>query len=109
MKKTIPIAMVVFLLSVPAVFAASTLSSKQTQIAPAAKLQPQRGGTMRFVTDRLTTNFGHPKFIGTGTAPVLGCLESLANLNARGNTIPHLATSWDTDPVKKTLPPEKRY
>jgi peptide/nickel transport system substrate-binding protein len=112
MKKGISIAMAIFfLLSVQAVFAAGTPSSskntsaasKPTQVAPAAKLQPQRGGTMRFVTDRLTTNFGHPKFIGTGTAPVLGCLESLANLDAQGNTIPHLATSWDTDPAKKTI------
>ena len=92
MKKVISIAMVIFfLLSVPSIFAAS---------APA---QPQRGGTLRIITDGVPTNFGHPKEIRGGKAPVFGCLEQLINLDDQGNVIPMLATSWDTDPVNKTI------
>jgi peptide/nickel transport system substrate-binding protein len=92
MKKVIWIAMVIFfLLSVPSIFAASAPS------------QPQRGGTLRILTNVLPTNFGNPKLVSGGKAPIFGCLEQLINLDAQGNVIPMLATSWDTDPVKKTI------
>lgn len=104
MKKAISFAMIVLLLSVPAVFAADSPSSaKKAPATPAAKIEPQRGGTLRILTNGLPTNFGHPKEVRGGKAPILGCLEQLINLDAQGNITPLLATSWDTDPVKKTI------
>ena len=88
MKKAITIAMVVFLLSVPSF---------------AATVQPQRGGTLRILTNVVPTNFGNPKLVAGGKAPIFPCMEQLINLDAEGNVIPLLATSWDTDPGNKTI------
>ena len=104
MKKAISIAMAVFLLSASSIFAAGApSSSKPTPATPAATLQPQHGGTLRVVTDVIPTNFGSPKEVRGGKAPIFGCLEPLANLDVEGNLVPMLATSWDSDPVKKTI------
>jgi len=54
MKRAISIAMVSFLLSVPSF---------------AATLQPQRGGTLRILTNVVPTNFGNPKLVAGGKAP----------------------------------------
>ena len=58
---------------------------------------------MKVITNVIPANFGHPKLIRGGKAPLYGCLEQLINLDAEGNVIPMLATSWDIDPAKKTI------
>jgi peptide/nickel transport system substrate-binding protein len=88
MKKAISLTIIVFLLSVPSF---------------AATLQPQRGGTLRILTNVIPTNFGNPKLVAGGKAPIFGCMEQLINLDAQGNVTPMLATSWDTDPANKTI------
>ncbi len=66
---------------------------------------PQYGGTLVLIHDRPPSNIG-AFFMKTGFADVQlsrYALENLVGLDAQGNPVPQLATSWDVDTVANTI------
>jgi peptide/nickel transport system substrate-binding protein len=86
--------------STPTVPAGST--SVHTK-PPEATGQPQYGGIMRIITSGLPTNIGAPGVAMGPPEQILMCVEPLTSFDEDGNLVPQLATSWDMDPVAKTI------
>jgi len=65
---------------------------------------PQYGGTMKFVRGQFPKVLGYrPEFAPGDSIAMLPVLERLASWDVKGNMIPVLAESWETDPVNKTI------
>jgi peptide/nickel transport system substrate-binding protein len=66
---------------------------------------PQYGGSLVLIHDRPPSNIG-AFFMKTGFADVQlarYALENLVGLDAQGNPVPQLATSWDVDTAASTI------
>lgn len=63
---------------------------------------PQSGGTLRMIRNYGATNVGYPPDDGN-ILQGQDITERLANWDDKGNIVPELAESWDTDPVNNTL------
>jgi len=72
-------------------------------IASPVLSQPQRGGTLRIITNRFPTVFGNPREYSGPTGPMRECLESLCSTDEQGNLVPNLVASWDVDTENKII------
>jgi peptide/nickel transport system substrate-binding protein len=75
------------------------------QGSPTPGLVPQYGGTLKLIYDRSIANLGAPWKVMRGNERIMGrpAIESLLGMDSKGEPIPQLATSWKTDPAKKTI------
>jgi peptide/nickel transport system substrate-binding protein len=79
-------------------------TTASSSVKPSATVaQPKSGGILHMLTTSLPTNVGHP---GLSMGPPEGALmaiEPLSSFDEKGNLLPHLATSWDLDPVNRSI------
>lgn len=65
--------------------------------------QPQRGGTLRLITDKLGANFGYPGESYSRPPSLAGFAEPLAQFDEKENLVPVLALSWSADYATSTM------
>lgn len=73
--------------------------------SPQNKTQPQYGGTLRYIIGSSPKVLGYfpelPLQVMLTIAP--SYVDKLVNVDKRGNLVPELATSWETNPDNKTI------
>jgi len=75
------------------------------QGTPTSGPTPQYGGTVTMIWGMACNNLGAPWKSMTGFERSFSrfAIENLIGLDASGNPVPQLATSWQTDPTAKTI------
>jgi peptide/nickel transport system substrate-binding protein len=80
-----------------------TGTTTTTTTTPAAG-QPQYGGILKIIRGTFPKTIGYPpEFAPADSIFALPTLERLCEWDMQGNEIPVLATSWEGDPVAKTI------
>ena len=85
----------------------TTAPGTETTAAPTEttvpEAQPVNGGTMNVLISEFPTVLGNIQNWSAPKSSMSACLEQLATYDLQGNLVPVLATSWDVDPVAKTI------
>jgi peptide/nickel transport system substrate-binding protein len=92
--------------SAPAPTAAATAAPPSASVpATSAAGQPQKGGVLRYGLNQEYPTIGYPTTQQYSSGPLVLdiALESLLNLDSKGNVIPWLATSWKSDDSAPSL------
>jgi peptide/nickel transport system substrate-binding protein len=83
---------------------ATSTAPALTSVTATTTGQGVYGGTLRRIQNAFPKTLGYPpEFTPTDSGFAALALERLITWDAKGNIIPVLATSWDEDPVNKTL------